>query len=567
MNSALFLLELGWFLFFVLLLLIFLWRATQRKTIYIREANTLKLRELGTFMEDEGFDRGLRLFKFRFKKSGTKPQHIYSTLPWSIIKDLYLSAEVLVVEWFFPYLTLRKHKLLKSQYFNDPLVSPMKKSVLNYLKLFVYALVIFIPKLNRKAWSWVERDTSHLIKEVEVIESDIPKEQLEYLYRVEYTEEIFDKEEEAFSLIDQKKSLTIEEIEDLKDSKAVVKINSIRPEYEVVLKEKDEEITVKEILSEEELKKLEGDFDVKVKGVEKAFRVKYVDIEEKQSTEAILSESEVKRMKKEMKYSVIESEELVTVVYIEKRTDTPKKRVNSKIDTITTNELKEMERDPKYEVIEVKKGPYAVSYKKLIRKKIKQANLTKSEIEALKQDSKFTIVHVDETVQAKRIKSFADNPVGAMENFISFGNAIATQKMKTRRIAAEKAKLQGKLKETKEELYNLELEFASRLTDVYSKAVQRTTYNEIIIEKVLEKVFANFTAGVPTDEIKRIALRDFQIYLQETKNVTDIKQLKNKITEVEDKIKKFEGTNKLAAEKAAYIQSIKDLFPEGLEED
>ena len=268
-----------------------------------------------------------------------------------------------------------------------------------------------------------------------------------------------------------------------------------------------------------------------------------------------------------MKYSVIESEELVTVVYIEKRTDTPKKRVNSKIDTITTNELKEMERDPKYEVIEVKKGPYAVSYKKLIRKKIKQANLTKSEIEALKQDSKFTIVHVDETVQAKRIKSFADNPVGAMENFISFGNAIATQKMKTRRIAAEKAKLQGKLKETKEELYNLELEFASRLTDVYSKAVQRTTYNEIIIEKVLEKVFANFTAGVPTDEIKRIALRDFQIYLQETKNVTDIKQLKNKITEVEDKIKKFEGTNKLAAEKAAYIQSIKDLFPEGLEED
>jgi hypothetical protein len=545
-----------------------MWRAVQRKFIHIREEDSLQLVSIGSFVKDEGYNSNLQLYQFVFKSHGVAPRHIYSPIPWSTIKALYLSAEVMIIEHFYPFLTLRQHTLNTSQHFVDLLECPPIGGIVNGFKRVIFGFVSLIPRLNDKAWEWIDRDTSQKVGKIMVLESDIPSEAIEYLYRVEYTEMVPDPEMEEYVRQFKKAQLNCDEIEDL-ETRPEVKVTKIEPLYAVLLKEEDETVERTSLIYPEELERMKRKEGIAIKKEEPAYDVDYLKISPRDTGKGIFPDIEVQQIKDDPNTEVVRSEPLKTVRYTirpEKMEDR-KKLPNEQTSVLPADEIEKMRDDAIYHIVSVTEGPQFVTYSFVEKKRRKEVNLTKREIDEMKLNPEITIINVDEIVQAKRVRSFRDNPEDAVSLHITYSNAIAVQKMRSRQVASEKEKIVSQLNKTQERLFEAEVESSRRSTARTAKSIDLFKRADLVLDKVLEDIFSNELSGMTPDRIKIIAHRDFQILMSQITGITSDEDIKKKISEVSQRITKVEQDQRVTRSREELERALQEQFPTPIEEE
>jgi hypothetical protein len=585
--NELFFFELGWFLLFFFVMIWAMHRMVQRKVVNVREEKTLKLMSVGFFINEEGFDHNVGMYALVFKANGVNPYHVYSALPWSTIKSLFLSAEIMIIEDIYPYLTLRVHKLTKSQYFVDPLVAPPLPGVLNMTVRVLHKICFWIPKLNDALWRAIKRDPNALTKEVKVIESDIPEEALEYLYRVEYDEEELNQEMEKYIVHEKTAELNMEQIENLTDNEKVA-LKQVTPVYSVILKEEDEEKTERKLMQPDEIETLKLRRDVHIVQTEPAYEVDYFVRNPEDSGNGIFTKLDAQQMKNDQNLEVKTFSELKTVSYIvnikgkalnptmkvlnkeeiEKVKKGKIKNIELKTEILNSDKITAMKADKvNFRVIAVEDGPQFVTFTYIVKKTRRDANLTMNEIEEMKQNPRFKIVNIDEILQSKRVKSFKSNPEEAVNAHIVSCNAIAVQKMKTRQIASEKEKMQRRTQELEEKLYFANAEFAKKETENYEKAMNAFEQLDLILDNVLTKLFKNKLTGMPIDEIKKIAYRDAHLYLAAMSEEQTAKKSAEDITKMEERIKSVEKKQEVSDSKVKLEKELEQEFPGKIEKE
>jgi hypothetical protein len=571
--SELFLWQLGWFLFVLLALCLFVWRSMQNKIIKVRISDSLRLESVGFFVREEGFENALQLYKFRFKEYGVAPYHIYSELPWSTVQALYRSDEVMVIEHLYPFLTLRNHELQPNQYFNDPLTSPPLPGFVNIFKRFVYKIVCLIPRINDMAWEWIDRDMTIMTKELKVIESDISEEAIEYLYRVEYEERVLDPDTEEFITREISAELNLDEIEDLETDENVM-VHKIEPVYAILIKETDTTAEIEKVLTPKEIKEVEAKENFTIKSKEPAYKVKYFrkDPEDPDeiadSGEIIAKKSEINEMMDIPEIEVASYSKLFTVeVRVTPNTEDPTD-VKIKREIMTEEELEEVKQNKAvFKVLHVGDGPFFVMLDYPERRLRKEVNLSKEEIEQLKKREDVVIINIDDIVQARRIRTFKNHPEEAVNRHITYCNSIAVQKMRVRELASRTELLQNKLQKAKEDFYFANVEFSKEKTEQYTKSVQEIKRNDMIIETILDDVLQHQVGNMSPDRIRLMAYRDFLIYNAYMSKGANKQDLKKELAEIKKQIRDISKTKGIPQTQIDLDKALETEFPKALEEE